>query len=261
MHGKTARTVQGRGGASHSDPYPRDRCPCGSGKKYKACCLTKDEAAERQQLAAAQAGRDARAAAKRLEVRQFKAEIAARLQMAEEADVYDDELDAASNAVVDLVKAGKLDEAKAAAPRPDNSESPHVVGSRAISVLRTGASPETRGTAQKNAASQSGFMDQSVRSSWQLYPASSPARTAAFVGPTGLIPYNLDRADGLQYSFIVLLSPPFLVLSVAAPVAERSAGNGRRDRSLRDRGGRTARGGRHCRWQSGQPVGQPAPDR
>ena len=145
--------------------------------------MTKDEAAERQQLAAAQAGRDARAAAKRLEVRQFKAEIAARLQMAEEADVYDDELDAASNAVVDLVKAGKLDEAKAAAPRPDNSESPHVVGSRAISVLRTGASPETRGTAQKNAASQSGFMDQSVRSSRQLYPTyvfphDAPARRA-----------------------------------------------------------------------------------
>jgi len=31
-------------------PGRNDRCPCGSGKKYKACCLTKDEAAEREQL-------------------------------------------------------------------------------------------------------------------------------------------------------------------------------------------------------------------
>ena len=31
-------------------PGGNDRCPCGSGKKYKACCLTKDEAAEREQL-------------------------------------------------------------------------------------------------------------------------------------------------------------------------------------------------------------------
>jgi len=30
-----------------------DPCPCGSGKKYKNCCLTKDEAAERERLAAA----------------------------------------------------------------------------------------------------------------------------------------------------------------------------------------------------------------
>lgn len=45
----------------------------------------------------------------------MRAEVVARLQMAEEADVYDDELDAASNAVVHLVKAGKLDEAETAA--------------------------------------------------------------------------------------------------------------------------------------------------
>ena len=96
-------------------PGRNDRCPCGSGKKYKACCLTKDEAAEREGFAGAQAERDARAAATRLEVRQFKAEIADRLRLAEEADVYDDELDAASNAVVDLVKAGEFDEAEAAA--------------------------------------------------------------------------------------------------------------------------------------------------
>jgi hypothetical protein len=32
-----------------------DRCPCGSGKKYKQCCLAKGEVAEPRTLAAAQA--------------------------------------------------------------------------------------------------------------------------------------------------------------------------------------------------------------
>src|ERR1035441_6604012 len=31
-----------------------DPCPCGSGKKYKKCCLPKDEAAARQRSRAAQ---------------------------------------------------------------------------------------------------------------------------------------------------------------------------------------------------------------
>ena len=64
-------------------------CPCGSGKKYKRCCLEKHQASEREALATArQAGHD--------------------------DDQYD-ELAAASNAVVDLVDAGRLDEAEAAA--------------------------------------------------------------------------------------------------------------------------------------------------
>jgi SEC-C motif len=31
-------------------PGRNDRCPCGSGKKYKACCLTKDDAVEQQRI-------------------------------------------------------------------------------------------------------------------------------------------------------------------------------------------------------------------
>ncbi len=96
-------------------PGRNDRCPCESGKKYKVCCLTKDEAAEREELAKAQAGRDERAAEKHQSLRRLKEEVASHFRMAEEADAYEDELDAASNAVVDLVKAGKLDEAEAAA--------------------------------------------------------------------------------------------------------------------------------------------------
>ena len=93
-------------------PGRNDRCPCGSGKKYKSCCLTKDEAAERDVLNAAQAGRDERAAEKRQSLRGVREAMLAKLAGAEEA--YDD-LDEASNAVIDLIRAGKLDAAEAAA--------------------------------------------------------------------------------------------------------------------------------------------------
>ena len=54
-------------------PGRNDRCPCGSGKKYKQCCLTKDEAAHAQHgsamtrdgMAVAQVLRDERAAEQR----------------------------------------------------------------------------------------------------------------------------------------------------------------------------------------------------
>src|SRR5208337_4093785 len=36
-------------------PGRNDPCPCGSGNKYKKCCLPKEEAAEREQLAKAEA--------------------------------------------------------------------------------------------------------------------------------------------------------------------------------------------------------------
>jgi tetratricopeptide (TPR) repeat protein len=95
-------------------PGRNDRCPCGSGKKFKACCLTKDEAAEIEQLAKAQAARDERAAEKRQSLRAVREEMLAKLGGAEEAFDDDDLMDA-SNAVVDLVHAGRLDEAEVAA--------------------------------------------------------------------------------------------------------------------------------------------------
>ncbi len=70
-------------------------CPCGSGKKYKRCCLEKDEAAA---LAKANGAREA-----------------ARARAELDALADDDDLDGVSNAVVDMVRAGKLDEAEAAA--------------------------------------------------------------------------------------------------------------------------------------------------
>ena len=86
-------------------PGRNDPCPCGSGNKYKKCCLAKEEAVAREQLVKAQAPRDTlrrdqHAAANRLQVT-----VAARLALAEEEDAYEGALDMASNAVVDLVRA------------------------------------------------------------------------------------------------------------------------------------------------------------
>ena len=94
-------------------PGRNDPCPCGSGNKYKKCCLPKEEAAEREQLAKAEARRVESAAAHRLPLREVKAAIAAILSGAGDAD--EDELTIASNAAADLVRAGKLDEAEQAA--------------------------------------------------------------------------------------------------------------------------------------------------
>lgn len=79
-----------------------DRCPCGSGKKYKQCCLEKDQAAERAERAAHQPPPSAATRAERLDSLFFK-------------DGEDDQLTIDSNAVVDMVHAGELDQAEAAA--------------------------------------------------------------------------------------------------------------------------------------------------
>ena len=93
-------------------PGRNDRCPCGSGKKYKACCLTRDEAAERQELDKTQVARDSQAAEKRQSLREVRETLVAKLSG---SDVFDDDLTEASNAVLALIQAGKLDEAEAAA--------------------------------------------------------------------------------------------------------------------------------------------------
>ena len=95
-------------------PGRNDPCHCGSGNKYKKCCQPKDDAVALAAAAEAQTQRDAHAAEQRAHDRALRAEVIARLSRAEAEDVYDDELDVASNAVVTLVKAGKLDEAEAA---------------------------------------------------------------------------------------------------------------------------------------------------
>jgi tetratricopeptide (TPR) repeat protein len=88
-----------------------DPCPCGSGKKYKHCCLDKDRAAE---LAPAIAQRVALQAQKANQVAlrtDYQEELLESQAELQEAQV----LDAASNVVVDLIHAGRLDEAEQAA--------------------------------------------------------------------------------------------------------------------------------------------------
>jgi tetratricopeptide (TPR) repeat protein len=74
-----------------------DPCPCGSGQKYKRCCMNKDQAAGQAKRVAVQEQQRARIA-----------DLAAAWQES-------NELDDASNSVVDLIHAGRLDEAEQAA--------------------------------------------------------------------------------------------------------------------------------------------------
>src|SRR5207245_11066129 len=75
---------------------PNDPCPCGSGQKYKRCCLPRDEAAAAERAAAR---------AREVEVTAVPFELLSD----------DDGLDEASNVVIDLIDAGRLDEAEQAA--------------------------------------------------------------------------------------------------------------------------------------------------
>jgi tetratricopeptide (TPR) repeat protein len=67
-----------------------DPCPCGSGQKYKRCCVPRDAAAAHAAALAAAA-------------------------TASMAAADDDGLDGASNSVIDLIDAGRLDAAEQAA--------------------------------------------------------------------------------------------------------------------------------------------------
>jgi tetratricopeptide (TPR) repeat protein len=77
-----------------------DPCPCGSGKKYKKCCEPRDQA-----LAAERA---------RTSTLSARSAMASALQKWLH---HEDDLDRASNSVVDLIKEGRLDEAEQAAQR------------------------------------------------------------------------------------------------------------------------------------------------
>lgn len=100
-------------------------CPCGSGKKYKRCCLPRDqEAAARQ--------RD-----------QTAPETSPSLPPTVVFD-DDDNLEQLSNSVVDLIDEGRLDEAEDAC-RQLKREFPDVIDW----IERTGAVHEARGEADK----------------------------------------------------------------------------------------------------------------
>jgi tetratricopeptide (TPR) repeat protein len=85
-----------------------DPCHCGSGKKYKRCCLQKDQIAESAALALAAAARAAEAA--QHDHNHDGCDFCGPF-----SDDSEDELTRDSNAVVDLAHEGKLDQAEAAA--------------------------------------------------------------------------------------------------------------------------------------------------
>jgi tetratricopeptide (TPR) repeat protein len=78
-----------------------DPCPCGSGQKYKRCCGPRDAAAAAERAAADRAATLAR------ETQRSTPDGTIR--------VDDDDLDDTSNSVIDLIDAGRLDEAEHAA--------------------------------------------------------------------------------------------------------------------------------------------------
>lgn len=86
------------------NPGRNDPCPCGSGKKYKRCCLEQERVAAAARIAAQRAKQLAELAQRRIEIAQA---LAANEESAQ--------LDDTSNAVVDLIHTGRLDEAEQAA--------------------------------------------------------------------------------------------------------------------------------------------------
>src|SRR5688572_23921414 len=97
-----------------SKPGRNDPCPCGSGQKYKKCCAGKDAAAQSERLAQNKARIEKQKATYRAQVQEF-----AEFHRAKMAGLLDDDeedtLTRDSNAVLDLINAGKLDEAERAA--------------------------------------------------------------------------------------------------------------------------------------------------
>ena len=87
-----------------------DPCHCGSGQKYKRCCLEKDQRAESAVLAQAATERLA-ASAHHHHHHHAHCDFCGDTFGDDDAD----ELTAASNAIVDMVHDGKLDEAEQAA--------------------------------------------------------------------------------------------------------------------------------------------------
>jgi tetratricopeptide (TPR) repeat protein len=81
-----------------------DPCPCASGKKYKHCCLEREAAAMHAALVAKPAAVAASKQKRRAHAEELQATIAEGM-----------ELDQASNAVIDLIDAGRLDDAEHAA--------------------------------------------------------------------------------------------------------------------------------------------------
>ncbi len=137
-------------------PGRNDPCPCGSGKKYKRCCLPAHEAAERAERQAAEELAKAKLLAE--EERERDLLETWRSEYEEERAFVEE-----SNAVVDLIQAGRLDEAEKAAlllieHHPDATDGLERLGHvyEARGDMKTAAKHYREALAQ---AASSGFQD------------------------------------------------------------------------------------------------------
>jgi tetratricopeptide (TPR) repeat protein len=95
-------------------PGRNDLCACGSGKKYKRCCLEKDQQAQHAAVAATAAKIAAYEAKSKEKLERFKADVLAHGHKSEEFRKWES-LETDYNAVIDLIDAGSLDQAEAVA--------------------------------------------------------------------------------------------------------------------------------------------------
>jgi tetratricopeptide (TPR) repeat protein len=94
-------------GTPMSEIGRNDPCPCGSGKKFKKCCLTSREAESAREYQVLNEARAKEAAARRDQDKYERAAMRA-------ARAQDDDLDEVSNRVVDLLEAGRIGDAELA---------------------------------------------------------------------------------------------------------------------------------------------------
>jgi Flp pilus assembly protein TadD len=120
-----------------------DPCPCGSGKKFKRCCLGRIEEQERVERVRVERERVA-AEMERLEMVRKRAE--ARLAEAQAASAAYDEMDRLSAEVLRLIESKQLDEAESTARQLEGSFPDDPMG-----VERLGQVYEARGMAPEAA--------------------------------------------------------------------------------------------------------------
>ena len=89
-------------------------CPCGSGKKYKRCCLDKDQQVEHAAFAERAAKVTAYEAKSKAKLKQFTADVFANGERSEEFRKWE-RLEIDYNNVLDLIAAGSMDQAEVVA--------------------------------------------------------------------------------------------------------------------------------------------------
>ena len=95
-------------------PGLNDPCTCGSGKKYKKCCLEKDQQAEHAAFAETAARTAAYEAKSKIKRERLKTDVLAHGLKSEEFRKWHS-LETDYNVVLDLIDAGSLDQAEVVA--------------------------------------------------------------------------------------------------------------------------------------------------